>query len=230
MTEARFGLKAATITPEGKDDVGSPNRLLREAIDGKVIIRTGSAHTGRHAGGGRALPDRRGAHGGGRRLRRRGGPRAAERRRDRVPHRAHLAQHLPGGGRVQLPHGGAHPRPRLRRAEVDGEPGLRGHAEGGDGRGGRAPSRGALQPRPDRRHLRRPDQRRRRRAARDPGAQPRRRLPVRPRDAHVRIDRGSGIGAAGVRRELRAQGGDGGGARTAPRRRCRARTSPTRWR
>jgi isocitrate dehydrogenase (NAD+) len=41
MREARFGLKAATITPEGKDDVGSPNRILREAIDGKVIIRTG---------------------------------------------------------------------------------------------------------------------------------------------------------------------------------------------
>jgi isocitrate dehydrogenase (NAD+) len=41
MTEARFGLKAATITPEGSDDVGSPNRILREAIDGKVIIRTG---------------------------------------------------------------------------------------------------------------------------------------------------------------------------------------------
>jgi isocitrate dehydrogenase (NAD+) len=41
MLEAKFGLKAATITPEGADDVGSPNRLLREAIDGKVIIRTG---------------------------------------------------------------------------------------------------------------------------------------------------------------------------------------------
>ena len=41
MVGARFGLKAATITPEGADDVGSPNRLLREAIDGKVIIRTG---------------------------------------------------------------------------------------------------------------------------------------------------------------------------------------------
>jgi isocitrate dehydrogenase (NAD+) len=41
MSEARFGLKAATITPEGADDVGSPNRLLREAIDGQVIIRTG---------------------------------------------------------------------------------------------------------------------------------------------------------------------------------------------
>jgi isocitrate dehydrogenase (NAD+) len=41
MREARFGLKAATVTPEGADDVGSPNRLLREAIEGKVIIRTG---------------------------------------------------------------------------------------------------------------------------------------------------------------------------------------------
>ena len=41
MGVSRFGLKAATITPEGKDDVGSPNRILREAIDGKVIIRTG---------------------------------------------------------------------------------------------------------------------------------------------------------------------------------------------
>ncbi len=41
MREARFGLKAATVTPEGKDDVGSPNRILREELDGRVIIRTG---------------------------------------------------------------------------------------------------------------------------------------------------------------------------------------------
>ena len=41
MREARFGLKAPTITPEGAGDVGSPNRLLREEVDGKVIIRTG---------------------------------------------------------------------------------------------------------------------------------------------------------------------------------------------
>ena len=41
LREAHFGLKAATITPEGKDDVGSPNRILREELDGKVIIRTG---------------------------------------------------------------------------------------------------------------------------------------------------------------------------------------------
>src|SRR5262245_57611256 len=41
MAAAGFGIKAATVTPEGADDVGSPNRLIREAIDGKVIVRTG---------------------------------------------------------------------------------------------------------------------------------------------------------------------------------------------
>ncbi len=41
MRETGLGLKAATVTPEGKDDVGSPNRILREEVDGKVIIRTG---------------------------------------------------------------------------------------------------------------------------------------------------------------------------------------------
>jgi isocitrate/isopropylmalate dehydrogenase len=41
MKTAGFGLKAATVTPEGKDDVGSPNRILREEVDGKVIVRTG---------------------------------------------------------------------------------------------------------------------------------------------------------------------------------------------
>src|SRR3954453_15618816 len=41
MREAGFGIKAATVTPEGADDVGSPNRILREELDGKVIIRTG---------------------------------------------------------------------------------------------------------------------------------------------------------------------------------------------
>src|SRR4051812_18218750 len=41
MREAGLGLKAATITPEGRDDVGSPNRILREEIGGRVIVRTG---------------------------------------------------------------------------------------------------------------------------------------------------------------------------------------------
>src|SRR3712207_1031502 len=41
MREAGLGLKAATITPETRGDVGSPNRILREEIDGRVIVRTG---------------------------------------------------------------------------------------------------------------------------------------------------------------------------------------------
>jgi isocitrate/isopropylmalate dehydrogenase len=41
IREAGLGLKAATVTPETRDDVGSPNRILREEIGGKVIVRTG---------------------------------------------------------------------------------------------------------------------------------------------------------------------------------------------
>jgi isocitrate/isopropylmalate dehydrogenase len=41
IREHGLGLKAATITPEGRDDVGSPNRILREEIAGRVIVRTG---------------------------------------------------------------------------------------------------------------------------------------------------------------------------------------------
>jgi isocitrate dehydrogenase (NAD+) len=41
LKEAGLGLKAATITPEGAGDVGSPNRILREEIGGRVIVRTG---------------------------------------------------------------------------------------------------------------------------------------------------------------------------------------------
>jgi isocitrate/isopropylmalate dehydrogenase len=41
MARSGLGLKAATITPEGAEDVGSPNAILREEIDGQVILRTG---------------------------------------------------------------------------------------------------------------------------------------------------------------------------------------------
>jgi isocitrate dehydrogenase (NAD+) len=41
IKEHGLGLKAATITPEGAGDVGSPNRILREEIGGRVIVRTG---------------------------------------------------------------------------------------------------------------------------------------------------------------------------------------------
>lgn len=37
----RVGIKAATTTPEGPGDVGSPNALLRELIGAQVILRTG---------------------------------------------------------------------------------------------------------------------------------------------------------------------------------------------
>jgi len=41
IREHGLGLKAATVTPEARGDVGSPNRILREEIGGKVIVRTG---------------------------------------------------------------------------------------------------------------------------------------------------------------------------------------------
>lgn len=41
LREYRVGLKAATITPEEKGDVGSPNRILREEMDAEIILRTG---------------------------------------------------------------------------------------------------------------------------------------------------------------------------------------------
>lgn len=41
MRATGLGLKAATITPEGPDDVGSPNAILREELNADVILRTG---------------------------------------------------------------------------------------------------------------------------------------------------------------------------------------------
>jgi isocitrate/isopropylmalate dehydrogenase len=41
MLVAGLGLKAATITPEAKGDIGSPNAILRQRVDGTVIVRTG---------------------------------------------------------------------------------------------------------------------------------------------------------------------------------------------
>jgi isocitrate/isopropylmalate dehydrogenase len=41
MNESGLGMKAATITPPDPNDVGSPNAILREEINGTVILRTG---------------------------------------------------------------------------------------------------------------------------------------------------------------------------------------------
>jgi isocitrate/isopropylmalate dehydrogenase len=41
MLASGYGLKAATVTPEGQGDVGSPNAILRAEVGGTVILRTG---------------------------------------------------------------------------------------------------------------------------------------------------------------------------------------------
>jgi isocitrate dehydrogenase (NAD+) len=41
MRAAGYGLKAATVTPTDRSDVGSPNALLRERVGGRVILRIG---------------------------------------------------------------------------------------------------------------------------------------------------------------------------------------------
>ncbi|HVB14309.1 MAG TPA: isocitrate/isopropylmalate family dehydrogenase [Candidatus Dormibacteraeota bacterium] len=42
MLASHFGLKAATITPEGWGEIESPNAILRAEVGGDVIVRTGS--------------------------------------------------------------------------------------------------------------------------------------------------------------------------------------------
>lgn len=41
INESGLAIKAATITPEAKGDVGSPNAIIRDEIRGEVILRTG---------------------------------------------------------------------------------------------------------------------------------------------------------------------------------------------
>ena len=78
----------------GRGDVGSPNRILREDIGGKVIVRTGRripASSRRR----RPLPHLGRPHGRRRRLRREGVARGRGRRRGRLPHGADRAADLP---------------------------------------------------------------------------------------------------------------------------------------
>ncbi len=146
MKETRFGLKAATVTPEGKDDVGSPNRLLREAIDGKVIIRTGRRIPGVTPVAGvhypiavvrMAVGDAYGAK-----------QWREEEDGDEIAYRTERISRsvCRAVAEYSFRTARADPRARVRRAEVDCQPRLRGDAQGGDGRSLRAPSRGALLP------------------------------------------------------------------------------------
>ena len=232
MREAGLGLKAATITPEGADDVGSPNRILREEIDGKVIIRTGRRIPGVTPVAGvhhpisvcrMAVGDAYGAEqwreADGRTTRSPTGPSGS------AAPTAARSPSTPSATAEQIGRQG------LRRPEVDGQPGLRGDAEGGDGRGRRAPPRGPLRAGADRRDLRR---------AWSPGAADSPLvIPGLNRDGDLLSDLvlplfGSIAGAEsvllGARRRAAADGGDGRGAPRHGAGAARARTSPTRWR
>jgi isocitrate/isopropylmalate dehydrogenase len=56
LRKHKLGLKAATITPETKGDVGSPNRILREEMDAEIILRTGRRIPGVRPSGGVYAP------------------------------------------------------------------------------------------------------------------------------------------------------------------------------
>ena len=214
MREAGLGIKAATITPEGKDDVGSPNRILREEVDGKVIIRTGRRIPG-------AVGPVSGVH----------YPISVVRMAVGDAYGAEQWREGEEGslGEVALR------TERITRdvcravAEFSFRAAERGGARvyGGpkwtvspvyegmlkeemDAAAERHPDV-AYQPVLIDATYAGPDQRRRRRAARHPGAQPRRRLPLGPRDADVRLDRGRGVDPAVLRRGLRRRRRDGRG-------------------
>ena len=56
IRDYHVGLKAATITPETRGDVGSPNAILREVMDAEIILRTGRRIPGVRAVGGIYAP------------------------------------------------------------------------------------------------------------------------------------------------------------------------------
>ena len=230
MRASGLGIKAATITPEGADDVGSPNRILREEVDGKVIIRTGRRLPGVTPVAGvhhpisvvrMAVDDAYGAE------QWREGPEGGA---DEIAYR-----------REKITRGTCHAVAEyaFRRAEA-----MNGRVYGGPKWTVSPVYEGMLKEEMDAAAERHPDvsyqpvlidatyaglTRRGRRAARDPGAQPRRRLPVGPRDADVRLDRRRRVRPAGLRRRLHHAGRDGRGPARDRARAGRARTSPTRW-
>ena len=228
IREAGLGLKAATVTPEGAGDVGSPNRILREEIGGRVIVRTGRRIPGSSRLAACTLRSRSCAWPSVTRTARRSGARAKARTRSRSARSASNGR-LPCRRGVRVPPCRAHRGQGLRRAEVHGQPGLRGDAQGGDGRGRGAACRGAVRAAADRRDVRAVD-RLERRPARDPGAQSRRGHPLRPRPPPVRLDRRLGVAARRASGTTTCRRWCSPRPRTERRRRCRARTSRTRWR
>ena len=213
MREAGFGLKAATVTPEGKDDVGSPNRILREEVDGKVIVRTGRRIPGVVGPVSgvyhpisvvrMAVDDAYGA----KQWREGSGD-------DEV---AFLTQKITRATCRAVAEYSFRTAERIDGAKVYGGPkwtvspvyeGML--KEEMDAAAARHPTV-HLPAGPGRRAVRGPGLRRRRLTVGDSRTESRRRLPVGSGAADVRLDRGRRVGAAELRRGLRRRGGDGRG-------------------
>ncbi len=227
IREHGSGLKAATITPESAGDVGSPNRMLREEIGGKVIVGPAAGFPASSRSAASTRRSRSCAWRSATRTARRSGARARATTRSRSARSAssgESAAQSPSSPSARRAHG----REGLRRPEVHREPDLRGDAQGGDGRCRRAAPRRPVRAATHRRDVRAADLVQGR-ADGDPGPEPRPRHPLRPRVPPVRLDRRGRV-------VLVAFGDDfepnalWPRRRTAPPRRWRARTSPTRWR
>ena len=115
-----WGSRRQPSRRKGRDDVGSPNRILREEIGGKVIVRTGRRIPGVLPVGGvhspisvvrMAVGDAYGAQ-----------EWREEGDAGGVPDRADRAADLPGSRRVRLPPGEQDRRQGLRRAKYTVSP------------------------------------------------------------------------------------------------------------
>ena len=203
IREHGLGLKAATITPEGRDDVGSPNRILREEIGGKVIVRTGRRIPGVVPLGGvhapisvvrMAVGDAYGA----KEWREGEGDDEVAFRTERIERRICRAVSEFAFRQAERMGAKVFGGPKYTVSPTY-EGMLKEEMDAAAERHPEVHVRAAA----DRRDLRAPD-RADRRAARDPGAESRRRHPLRPRAAALRLDRGLGVAARRVRRRLRA--------------------------
>ena len=229
IREHGLGLKAATVTPEGAGDVGSPNRILREEIGGKVIVRTGRRIPGVVPLGGvhapisvvrMAVGDAYGA----KEWREGEGDDEVAFRTERIERRiCHAVAEF-----------------SFRQAERTGAKVFGGPKytvspiyegmlkEEMDEAAARHPGR-AVRAAAHRRDVRAAHLVERR-ADGHSRAEPRRRHPLRPRAAALRLDRGLGVAARRVRRRLRPERAHGRGRARHRAVRSRGRTSRTRWR
>ena len=199
IREHGLGLKAATVTPETRDDVGSPNRILREEIGGKVIVRTGRRIPGVVPFGGvhapisvvrMAVGDAYGA----KEWREGEGDDEVAFRTERIERSASAAP-----SRSSRSARRSAPARRCSAARsTPSRPTYEGMLkEEMDAAAARHPGR-PVRAAADRRDVRAAG-RLDRRPARDPGAEPRRRHPLRPRAAALRLDRRLGVDARRVR-------------------------------